>query len=119
MSKVESSVIVLGEAMQEVTTLTHQRFEDNEKESKSILGALQNLFATIGPTMEIDATLEAPTLWGTTAFIAEDVVRLGGVVEGLDAELKPMGDAIKAVEDANDKSMSKVALSENSLIDAM
>ena len=28
-SEVESSVIVLGEAMQEVATLTHQRFEDN------------------------------------------------------------------------------------------
>jgi hypothetical protein len=66
-SEVESSVITLGEAMEEVTTLTHRRFAENEKDSKSMLGVLQNLFASLGPAVEIDANFEAPTLWGTTA----------------------------------------------------
>ena len=50
-SEVESNVVILGEAMQEVTSLTHQRFEENEKEAKSMLGALQSMFATLRPTL--------------------------------------------------------------------
>jgi hypothetical protein len=96
-AEVETSVERLGDAMEEVATLTHNRFEDNEKESKAMLGVLQNLFATLGPAVEIDSNFEAPTLWGTTAFIAEDVVRLGGVVVSLQAELAPMLDSVNAV----------------------
>ncbi|KAI2496958.1 hypothetical protein MHU86_17543 [Fragilaria crotonensis] len=99
-SEVESSVVTLGEAMEEVTMLTQQRFLEHENETKAMAGVLQNLFATLGPTAEIDASLEAPTLWGTTAFIAEDVIRLGGVVGALQAELNPMSEAIKEVSEA-------------------
>ena len=49
--------------MEEVTTLTQQRFLENENEAKAMAGVLQNLFAILGPTAEIDASLEAKTLW--------------------------------------------------------
>lgn len=111
-SEVESSVITLGMAMKEVAALSQKRFEENERESKAILGILQNLFATLGPTVEIDATLGAPTLWGTTAFIAEDVVRLGGVVVSLEAELKPMSEAIRLAVEAQEKSSASAGSSD-------
>ena len=118
-SGVESSVITLGEAMQEIAILTQQRFDENEQEYKSMMGVLQNLFATLGPTVEIDANLEAPTLWGTTAFIAEEVVRLGGIVDCLAADVKPMVSAIKAVELAHDESSKKAEVSENMVMNSL
>lgn len=45
-----------------------QQFDENKKEAQTMMGVVQNLFATLGPTMAIDVKLEAPTLWGTTAL---------------------------------------------------
>jgi hypothetical protein len=111
-AEVETSVERLGDAMEEVATLTHQRFEENEKETKSMLGVLQNLFGSLGPAVEIDSSFEAPTLWGTTAFIAEGVVRLEGVVETLEAEMRPMREAIDVVVEAQKKGLASAVSSE-------
>ena len=45
-----------------------QQFDENKKEAQTMMGVVQNLFATVGPTLAIDVKLEAPTLWGTTAL---------------------------------------------------
>lgn len=110
-SEVETSLNTLGEAVRGVVTQSELKFEANERDLNAMLGILQNLFATIGPTAEIDASLEAPTLWGTTAFIAEDVVRLGGSVEAIQAELKPAMDKVHRVlmsDEATTKNNDKI-----------
>ncbi|KAI2505285.1 hypothetical protein MHU86_9187 [Fragilaria crotonensis] len=40
-------------------------------------GAVQNLMSSLGSAVEMDPKFEAPTLWGTTSFIGEEVDRLG------------------------------------------
>ena len=92
--------------MEEVVTLAQQCFQENKTESKAMAGVLQNLLAPLELLVKINALLEAPTLWGTTAFIAKDVIRLGSIVGALEAEFKPRSEAIKAVVDAQNKSAS-------------
>jgi hypothetical protein len=40
--------------------------------------------------MELDERFEAPTLWGSTAFIADEIMRLGREMMSMDLEVKPI-----------------------------
>ena len=118
-ANVETSVVNLGDALEEVASVSLQRFVENEKETRAMMGVVQNLFATLGPTVEIDERHEAPTLWGTTAFIAEDVVNLGNAVASLEADVKPMGKGIQDLMALLDKSASDIATNRNQSAQAM
>jgi hypothetical protein len=41
-----------------------------------MMGILQSLKSRIGETADIEENFAAPTLWGTTSFIADEVVAL-------------------------------------------
>ena len=118
-SEVETSVVVLGAALEEVSSVSIQRFEENEKENRALMGAVQNLFATLGPTVEIDAKLEAPTLWGTTAFMAEEVVQLGGAVAKLESEMAPLSTAIREVTELQQRTEERILKNRNQSAEAL
>lgn len=75
-SQIESSVVDMGKALEEIVVLTQGRFGANEENIRHMAGAMQNLIATLGPVVEMDDRFEAPTLWGTASFIGEEVLRL-------------------------------------------
>jgi hypothetical protein len=89
--------LTLGDALEEVAALSLKRFDEDKKEAQVMMVVVLNRFATVGPTVAIDARLEAPTLWGTTAFIAEDVVELGSVVSSLESMFKIILEAIQLI----------------------
>lgn len=89
-SQVESSMVALGEALGVVTDQTHNRFVELERESNLVAGAVHTLVSSIGSPVDLDDRFEAPTLWGTTTFIADEVVRMSSYVMGLDLEVKPL-----------------------------
>lgn len=76
-SRLESVVVEMGRTLEEVASLSHGRFLDNEQTAILMAGAVQNLMSSLGSAVEMDPKFEAPTLWGTTSFIGEEVDRLG------------------------------------------
>jgi hypothetical protein len=103
-SRLETSVVEMGRTLEEVTSLVHGRFVDNEASVNLVSGAVQNLMSTLGSTMELDTRFEAPTLWGTASFIGEEVARLG---EDVDKSKEGVAVAMALVKDALGK-VSKV-----------
>ena len=89
-SKVESSVVSLGQSMGILAEQTHNRFVAVDHEAKLVAGAVHSLNASLGSAVEVNERFEAPTLWGTVAFIADEVTRLDRDVLSLDLGLKPI-----------------------------
>lgn len=105
-SRLETSMVEMGKTLEEVTSLVHERFVDNEVNVNLISGAVQNLMSTLGSAMEMDTRFEAPTLWGTTSFIGEEVVRLGGDMsksqEGVAMAISSVNDVLGRVAKVED-----------------
>ncbi len=72
-SRVESSMIGLGKALEKIARLTHGQFVENEENFHMVSGAVQNLISVLGPAVNMDERFEALKLWGTTSFIGEEV----------------------------------------------
>ena len=96
-ARLESSTLDLGKSTGEVAGLAQGRFEENESSIVLVSGAVQNLMAVLGPTVDMDAKFEAPTLWGTTSFIGEEVSRLGDEFELSSANIASIQQALLEV----------------------
>jgi hypothetical protein len=94
-ARIEANVATLGESLKEVASLTHERFEENEKDVSLMSGVLQNLHATLGCTVGVDSQFEAPTLWGTTALVADEASRIGQMISRVDNDMNPMKASIE------------------------
>ena len=103
-SRLETSIVEMSKSLEEVTTIVHGRFEDNEQNVNLVSGAIQNLMSTLGSTVKLDTRFEAPTLWGTTSFIGEEVIRLGEEVDdskrGITTVMASMDNALGKMEQA-------------------
>lgn len=108
LSQIESSVIALGNSIRRVVANSQERFVEIEQGSKVIAGAVHTLSSTVGSSVEIDNRFEAPTLWGTSAFITHELVRIGEVVAGLETELNPLKEQMAAKESASKESWTKM-----------
>jgi hypothetical protein len=108
LSEIESSVIALGESIGIIVTQSQARFAEIEQDSKVVAGAVHTLSSSVGSSVEIDNQFEAPTLWGTTAFITHELVRIGGVVKDLEMELNPLKEAMIERELTSKESWSKM-----------
>ena len=108
LSQIESSVIALGKSMRSVVAHSQTRFVEIEKGSKLIAGAVHTLSSTVGSSVEIDNRFEAPTLWGTSAFITHELVRIGEVVADLETEVNPLKKEMVEKESASKESLTKM-----------
>lgn len=116
-AEVESSVVAVGEALEILAEQTHNRLVEADHEAKLVAGAVHTLSSSVGAAVELDDRFEAPTLWGTAAFIAEEMIKLSKDVltlklgvSPLQAEMEWMRSAmlgVKNVEEASSK-MSKI-----------
>jgi hypothetical protein len=89
-TQVEASLVTLGEALGITVEETHNRFVEIDHESKLIAGAVHSMISNVGTAVEVDERFEAPTLWGTTAFIADELMRLGNEMLTMDLTVKPI-----------------------------
>jgi hypothetical protein len=120
-TQVEASLVALGEALGVLAEESHNRIVDVDIEAKLIAGALHSLSSSIGTAVELDERFEAPTLWGSTAFLADEVVRLGKELLTLDLDVKPirvelswlktiLGNSSKTTEESLEKMMKILGL---------
>ena len=72
----ETNVVEMGAGMKEVTTMTRDRFLKTEAEIDLLSVVVENLKGNVGSPVDLDARFVAPTLWYSTGFIAEEVLRL-------------------------------------------
>ena len=116
-SKIESSVVSVGQALEVLAEQTHNRFVEADHDAKLVAGAVHTLSSSVGTAVELDDRFEAPTLWGTAAFIAEEMIKLSKDILTLELGVSPLqaemewvrselGGA-KKVEEASSK-MSKI-----------
>ena len=80
-SRLESSVVEMCKSLGEIAELAHGKFVENEGNVRLVSRAVQNLMSTLGTAVEMNEKFEAPTMWGTTSFIGEEVVRLAEEIE--------------------------------------
>ena len=97
---VETSVIGLSANLEEVAKATLKRFESDEADALMMAGVIQTVKANVGsmpPNM--DPKFVSPTVWGSAAFIGEELIDVGLVAWAIDQELK---DFKVSVEDETD-----------------
>ena len=64
-----------------------------------MLGMVQNMKARIGNGVELEEKFSAPTLWGSTAFIADDLVRVSKEVSMLSRDVTPIKLSLKSFQE--------------------
>ena len=74
MARVEASVVTQRAVIVEVAVLTHKRFLAYERDMRLMGGAVQKVQISIAQPVEMDDRFDAPTLWGSTSFIADEVL---------------------------------------------
>jgi hypothetical protein len=89
LSQLESSVVTMGGALEDVAKVTLNRFVANEKDTRLMAEVIQAIRANLGSTTPVLDKLESPTLWGTTASIAGEVDCVGTSLGELEDEMRP------------------------------
>ena len=85
----------------DVTNVHHGRLVTLEDNLETLLGMVQAMKAKVGSAVDIGDRFTAPTLWGSTAFIAEDLSRVTEVLYTLQAEVViPMKESLAVLESA-------------------
>ena len=98
-SSIESYIEDMGDALIDVTSVHHGRLASLEDNLETLLGMVQTLKATIGAPLDIGERFTAPTLWGSTAFMADDLMRVTEDLFTLQAEVVvPMKESILELE---------------------
>jgi hypothetical protein len=89
-ASVESNIESMNKGVVELALLTHNRFANSEASVDTLMGILQSLKSRVGEAVDIEDSFAAPTLWGTTSFIADEVVSLRLSHDELSGEFKPL-----------------------------
>ena len=90
LSLLETSVVTMGGALEEVAKVTLGRFVANEKDAMLMAEVIQAVKSNLGSTPNtLQDKFVAPTLWGTTACIADEVDRVGTSLMELGGEILP------------------------------
>ena len=95
----ETSIIEMGAGMKEVTELTRDCLvKAGEREIDHLGVVVQKIKANIGAPVELDGRFLAYTLWGSTGFIAEKVLRVIQDTQKLQDEVAPLTRKCNALE---------------------
>jgi hypothetical protein len=63
-----------------------------------VIGMMQTLKSRIGSSIDIGERFTAPTLWGSTACITDDLTKVSEDVVAFKEILKPIADIVKQVD---------------------
>jgi hypothetical protein len=61
-SRVESSMVILGNVLEGIISVTQGCFSETEENIELLSGAVQNLISVLEPPVTMDEKFEAPTL---------------------------------------------------------
>ena len=89
LSLLESSVVTMGGALEDVAKVTLSRFVANEKDAMLMAEVIQAIKSNLGSTTTLQDKFVSPTLWGTTACIADEVDRVGTSLVELEGVMLP------------------------------
>ena len=99
-SKIETYIVGMGEAFEETTSLHHDRLVTLEDNLEVMIGVMQTLKSRVGSSLDIDERFSAPTLWGSTAFIADDLTKVSEGLTALeDGILPPLKEAVSSLSE--------------------
>ena len=87
---VESNVHKMNEGMTELASLSHNRFVGAETNADVMMGIIQSFKSRVGEEIEVDERFAAPTLWGTTSFISDEVIELKATLDCHVDDIGPM-----------------------------
>ena len=96
-SRLESSVVSQGSALEAIAESSYKRFLSNERDLRSVAGAVQNVQTSVGMPIELDSRFDAPTLWSATSFVADEVIQMAGGLKEMEGKLIPIQAELKAV----------------------
>jgi hypothetical protein len=85
-------------------------------EGNLVAGALHTLTAAVGTSGELDEKFEAPTLWGTTTFMSEELAKLGRDVLTLELTLEPVRVEVEWLKEASNASMKRGEVTEEKMV---
>ena len=101
-SKIESYIKELGEVVLEVNGVYHDRLVTLEDSIEVMIGMIQTLKARFGSPADLGERFTAPTLWGSTAFMAEDLSKVTHEMEHLHEDtILPMQESLALLNDAD------------------
>ena len=86
-SKIETYIEGMGQALEEVVDIHHDRLVSMEDSLEVMIGVVQTLKARVGSTIDIGDMYSTPTLWGSTAFIADDLSKVSQGLNTLNSEV--------------------------------
>ena len=103
-AKIETYIVDMGYALEEATSLHHDRLCTLEDNLEVMIGMIQTLKSRVGSSVDIGERFTAPTLWGSTACIADELTKVSEDMVALKKEmLKPVADIMKQVDILNAK----------------
>jgi hypothetical protein len=107
-SGLETRMVLMDECLEEVATITADRFRSNEETLSLVSGVVSNVRAGIGTPVELASIFMAPTMWGTMSFMADEVLRVGWGIQDLENKVVKPFQAATGVELASFKTNSDV-----------
>ena len=75
-SKIESYIESLGDVLAEASVLHHDRLVTLENTIEVMIGIVQTMRSRMGSSVDSGERFTATTLWGSTAFIADEITWL-------------------------------------------
>jgi hypothetical protein len=107
-AKIESFIQDMADAVAEATSIHHERLFTLEDTCEVMIGMIQTMKARIGSSVDLGERFTAPTLWGATAFIADDLTKMAHDFSVLQSEsVKPLQSSVDALKDADAEINSK------------
>ena len=101
-SKIETFIQDMGQALTEVTAIHHDRLFTLEDNVEVIIRMFQTLKSRIGSSVNIGDRFIAPNLWGSTAFIADDLSKVTEDLAEMHASLViPMKESMASLDVAD------------------
>ena len=101
-SNIETYIQDMGEVLVESNAVHHDRLVSLEDTLEVMIGMIQTMKSRVGPSVDIGEKFSAPILWGATAFIPDDLSKVGEDISILKSELLlPMKEAMVSLEAAD------------------
>ena len=107
-SKIESYIEEMGDVLVEVNSVNHDRLITLEGTLEVMIGMVQTMKSRIGSSVDIGQKFSAPTLWGSTAFIADDLTKVSEDLSALQSEVvAPMKEAMTLLGSSDEDLVKK------------
>ena len=97
LSNLETSVVDMGEGMKDVAEIFKDRSMKVDSKLAMLSVATHNFKVSLGVGVPLDARFEAPTLWGTTGFIADELIKVDDDAAALNESFLPVKESVATI----------------------